>query len=98
MKILKIENSQGLYYTASQTFQAIDKITKEELLQLVNWALEDDVELDEYNEDRLKNQAHQIVYKSVYDKLRDLRNRQRAFKDESEQLFSKEYDKYKPLA
>jgi hypothetical protein len=98
MKLLKIEDSQGLYYTAPDTYQSIDKITKEGLLELVNWTLEREVEFDEYNEVLLKNQAHQIVYKSIHDKLRDLRNRCQEFKDESEQLFSKEYDKYEPLA
>ncbi|MDO8064945.1 hypothetical protein [Janthinobacterium sp. SUN206] len=96
MKLLKIENGQGHYYTSATVYHAVDKISKDDLLQLVNWALENEVEFDDYNEELLKNQAHQIVYKSLLEKLRDLTNRRREFHDEAEQLFSKEYDKYAP--
>ncbi|SDG68928.1 hypothetical protein [Janthinobacterium sp. YR213] len=96
MKLLKIENGQGHYYTSAAAYQAVDKINKGDLLYLVNLALENEVEFDDYNEELLKNQAHQIVYKSLLEKLRDLTNRRREFRDEADQLFSKEYDKYAP--
>lgn len=98
MKLLKIEGELGYYLGISNQYQTVDKITKEELLRLVNLTLEKDVEFDEYDENAIKNQAHQIVYKSVFEKLRGLSNRKQEFTDESERLFLKEYEKYRDKA
>jgi hypothetical protein len=94
MKALKIENSQGHFLTEGK-YETVDKIDKSILLKLVNSALEDDFEIDEYNEESLKNQAHQIIYKSVSEKLNYLHNKRNQFRDESERLFLDEYGKYK---
>ena len=61
MMLLKIENNQGLFLGDSGEYLPIDKIDKERLLKLVGLALEDDAEFDEYDEEKLKNQAHQII-------------------------------------
>lgn len=54
---------------------AIDKIGKEDLLRLVNWTLhESAVSFDEYDEKTIKNQAHQLIYKSIAQKLGALRS------------------------
>ena len=95
MKALKIENSQGHFLTEEGKYKTVDKIDKVILLQLVNSALEDDFDIDEYNEENLKNQAHQIIYKSISEKLTDLHNKRNQFRDESERLFLDEYEKYK---
>ena len=95
MKLLSIEDGKGLFLGESGKFFPIDKITKEDILRLLNLTLQDSVELDEYEEQALKNHAHQIVYKSLYEKLRDLQKRRQEFKDQSERLFLKEYEKYK---
>jgi hypothetical protein len=94
MKLLSIENNLGLYLSELGQYNPVDKITKEDLLRLVNLTLQADVVFDEYDENAIKNQAHQIVYKSVFEKLRDLRDRKQAFIDESERLYLKEYEKY----
>lgn len=95
MKILKIEKSQGYYRDAEGKYETIDKIDKAVLLVLVNLALTDDFEIDEYNEEDLKNQAHQIIYKSISSKLIDLHRRRNQFRDESDRLYLEEYEKYK---
>ena len=95
MKLLSIKNNLGHYLGESGQPIPVDKITKEELLRLVNLTLTEDVEFDEYDESAIKNQAHQIVYKSVFEKLRGLKNRKQEFTDESERLFLKEYEKYR---
>lgn len=95
MKILKIEKSQGYYRDTEGNYEPIDKIDKAVLLALVNLALTDDFEIDEYNEEDLKNQAHQIIYKSISSKLIDLHRRRNQFRDESDRLFLEEYEKYK---
>jgi hypothetical protein len=37
-----------------------------------NLTLNEEAEFDEYGESVIKNKAHQVVYKSVFEKLRDL--------------------------
>tara|TARA_R110002012_G_scaffold114250_1_gene260845 strand:+ start:837 stop:1127 length:291 start_codon:yes stop_codon:yes gene_type:complete len=95
MKVLKIENSKGYFLTEQNTYETVDNIDKTTLLRLINAALEDNFEIDEYNEELLKNQAHQIIYKSISFKLNDLYSKRNQFRDESERLFQDEYEKYK---
>jgi len=95
MKILKIENSLGFYAITADKYNPIDEINKKDLLKLVDLALEQDVEFDEYSEESVKNQAHQIIYKSIYAKLIDLHEKKDEFKDRSDRLFLQEYEKYK---
>ena len=95
MKILKIENKLGYFSVDGSNYETIDKIDKDTLLELVNVALENEIEIDEYNAEELKNQAHQIIYKHISEKIEDLNLRKDDFKDESERLFLTEYEKYK---
>jgi hypothetical protein len=95
MKLLSIKDNLGHYLGESGQSVPVDKITKEDLLRLVNLTLSKDVEFDDYDENAIKNQAHQIVYKSILEKLRSLRDRKQEFIDESERLFLKEYEKYR---
>ena len=94
MKLLKIDNELGQFLDGAGEFQPIDSITKDDLLRLVNVTLKEEVEFDEYDEEKVKNQAHQIVYKSLYDKLVELSGRKQEFVDESERLYLTEYEKY----
>jgi hypothetical protein len=95
MKLLKIDNNFGHFLDKSGEFQPIDRITKEDLLSLVDLTLNEDVEFDEYDEEKIRNQAHQIIYKSIHEKLRSLRDRKQEFIDESERLYLTEYERYK---
>lgn len=97
MKLLSIDNAKGHFLLGDGTFAEIDKISKEELLRLVGLTLsEADIEFDEYSEETVKNQAHQIIYKSVLEKLKELRGRRDEFVDESERLYLAEYERYRP--
>ena len=96
MKLLKAEGSLGHYLTDKGTYSPIEKITKDDLLRLVNWTLqEEDVEFDDYDENAIKNLAHQVIYKNVVQQLQGLRSRRKAFVDESERLYLVEYEKYR---
>jgi len=94
MKLLKIDNDSGYFLDESGEYQLIDNITKEHLLRLVDLLLSEDVEFDEYRDEQIRNQAHQIIYKSIYEKLVGLRNRKQEFIDESARLYLQEYEKY----
>lgn len=74
----------------------IDKIGKDDLLRLVDRTLDQDViELDPYDDQAIKNQAHQVIYKSIHQKLADLRKRRQEFVDESARLFLEDYERYR---
>jgi hypothetical protein len=96
MKLLRIADSAGEFLDADGTFRAMDKIAKENLLWLLDKCLmERDVEFDPYDEKSLKNQAHQVIYKSVLQKLKEIRSRRREFVDESARLFLDDYQRYR---
>jgi hypothetical protein len=96
MKLLKIENGCGHFRLQSGNYSPIDKISKDDLLQLVNATLsKEDVEFDEYDESMIQNHAHQVIYKSVVRKLQSLRERKQEFIDESARLYLEDYEKYK---
>lgn len=96
MKLLKIENNCGHFRAESGDYEPIDKIAKDDLLRLVNLTLgEDEVEFDEYDENLVKNHAHQVIYKSVVRKLNSLRERRQEFTDEAARLFLEDYERYK---
>jgi hypothetical protein len=95
MKLLRIEGNLGHFLNDDSAFTPIDRITKEDLLRLVNLTLTEEVDFDDYDSEAIRNQAHQILYRSIYDKLRGLRDRKEAFTDESERLYLQEYEKYR---
>ena len=95
MKLLKTDNNQGHFLGEDGAFAPVDKITKEDLLRLVELTLTEEVEFDEYDSEVVKNQAHQILYRSIYEKLCGLRERKQEFTDESERLYLQEYEKYR---
>lgn len=95
MKLLKIQNDSGYWLNSEGSYSPVDKITKEDLMRLVGLVLDNDVELDEFDEKSIKNQAHQIIYKNIFQKLRDLQGRKQEFIDESKRLYLYEYEKYR---
>ena len=95
MKLLKIDDCKGHFLLENGSFAEIDQITKEDLLRLVGLTLsEDNTEFDEYSDETVKNQAHQIVYKSVFGKLTELKGRRKEFVDESDRLYLTDYERY----
>lgn len=96
MKLLKINNNEGLFLDAAGSYVAIDKIAKEDLLRLVGYILDDEnSDFDEFDTELIKNLSHQVIYKSLANKLNDLQERRTEFKDESARLFLEDYEKYR---
>jgi len=92
--ILKIDKNQGWFQKADGEYEQIDKITKEDLLRIMENILENDTEIEEYDEEKIKNQAHQVVYKSIYNNLKSLKDRKKEFNDNTERLYQEQYNKY----
>lgn len=97
MKYLKIENNKGHYLKTdigSSEWIEIDKISKDDLLSLLNKAVSDEFEMDTYEEEKLGHKAHQIVYKSIYEKFEHLVDNKNTFKDECDGQFIDAINKY----
>jgi hypothetical protein len=94
MKYLKIENSKGFYCLKENNWQEIDKIGKDDLMALLDKAIETDFEMDEYKQENTANKAHQIIYKNLFHKFSELIENKSRFKDESEQLYKNAFEKY----
>jgi hypothetical protein len=96
MKLLRISENTGQFLAANGDYLPIDKIGKDDLLRLVDLTLgETAVEMDPYDDQAIKNQAHQVIYKSIVQKLTDLLKRRQEFIDESARLFLDEYERYR---
>src|SRR5699024_2099196 len=95
MKYLKIENNKGHYLATSGQWTEIDKISKEDLMFLLNKVISEDFEMDEYLEENIGHKAHQIVYKSINEKFSELIDNKNVFKDECDSMFKTAIEKYK---
>jgi hypothetical protein len=97
MKYLKIENNKGLFLiknSEGDEWIEIDKISKDNLLNLLEIAISSDFEMDEYREEDIGHKAHQIVYKSIYEKFLDLISNKNSFIDECDSQFKTALEKY----
>lgn len=94
MKLLIIDNNLGLFLNNDGEYSTIDTITKDDLLRIMENVLNGSGEFDPYSEEEIKNQAHQVVYKSIYSNLKALEERRQEFIDESERIYLEDYKKY----
>lgn len=96
MKLLRIADNQGQFLAENGSYVAVDRIVKEDLLRLVGLAIDEETaELDDFDGEAIKHQAHKVIYKSLALKLADLHKRRKQFIDESARLFLEEYESYR---
>lgn len=95
MKILKIEDQKGFFRVEEEGgWLPIDAIDKNALLKLLDLFLDKETQMDSPDEVEISNQAHSIIYKSLFEKLAGLEGDKDRFKDESERLYLEELRKY----
>lgn len=98
MKYLKIEDNKGYFLNqdggVTPDWIEIDKIGKDELQYLLNKAVTEGFEMDEFKEENLANKAHLIIYRNLYEKFFELLGNKNRFKSESENLYKTALDKY----
>lgn len=95
MKILEIRDNKGFFRVSPKSeWKEIDAIDKDDLMALLDTFLGSEVEMDPPDDKNLLNQAQQIIYKSIFEKLRSLRENKSKFKDESDRKYLKEIQKY----
>ena len=94
MKYLEIKNNNVYYVDLEGKKNPIDKITKEDLLYLINKSLEDNFEYDIYESDKIGNQVHNIIYKSIESKIKDFISHKLEIKDEISNTYKDAINKY----
>lgn len=98
MKYLKIDKDKAFYLkdkNQPDNWEEIDKIGKEDLLKLLDYATNEEFELDSYEETLLANKAHQIIYKHLFEKFASFLSNKDRFKDEANNLYKEAIEKYK---
>jgi len=93
MKILKIKDSKGYFSLNGENYFEIDNITKDNLVEIVNLAFDNDFEYDE-NVEEVKNEAQIIIYRKILEKCKDLVSRKESIKSKINNKFSAAEEKY----
>ncbi|MBF4518666.1 hypothetical protein IRZ71_20110 [Flavobacterium sp. ANB] len=97
MKYLKIEENKGHFIkdkNQPEVWNDIDQIEKDDLLKLLEYATNENFELDAYDENLLGNKAHQIIYKHLSEKFTSFLLNKDRFKDEAENVYKDAIEKY----
>ncbi|MBO4623367.1 MAG: hypothetical protein J5691_05700 [Bacilli bacterium] len=76
MKILKIENGEGLFINPAKSsgnneeYLKIDQITKEDILAMLEFLIDNERDMDECTQNNnIMNPAQKIIYENIYSKL-----------------------------
>lgn len=96
MNYTKIDNS-CVYFRLNEgvDWKLISDIQGDDLISLLEKALnEEEFELAEYDNELIKNEAHNIIYKSIYEKISEIRIDRENILDEHLQRYSEVIDKY----
>ena len=96
MKCLTIENGKGFFAQSNGQMQPIDKMTKDDILYLLSVATnsESEFEMDSLENHELLNEAHKIIYRSLYSKFFELLSNKTRFIEESASTYKEALDKY----
>lgn len=94
MKILKCQNDI-CYLNVNGQDKKILEITKEDILRALEYSYSnDDIELEEYDKDKIKNEAERIIYENLYNKIQDFIDNKQTLKNEIDGLFRELEEKY----
>ena len=95
MKILKYESNASYLYVDGK-YKKLLEISKEDILKSLEYIYEnEDVELEEYDKEKIVNQAEKIVYENLYNKLNNFKEDKPILKNEIDNLFKDLEEKYK---
>lgn len=95
MKILKYE-SNASYLNVDGKDKKILEISKEDILKSLEYIYEnEDVEIEEYDKDKIVNEAERIIYENLYNKLNNFKDNKQILKNEINNLFKDLEEKYK---
>lgn len=97
MKCLKIENYKGYFSLNGSTWIELDRITKEDIVTILDLISKNEVIMDEFSDDSIQQPAHKIIYRNLYQKLAEFSKNKSVFKEESESLYKSALEKYSSL-
>lgn len=97
MKCLEIKGGKGYFLNEEGNMVELDKMKKDDLLYLLNVLTntEETFEMDDIQSCKLENQAHKVIYESLYDKFSELLQNRTRFYDESAALYKDAIQKYR---
>lgn len=76
------------------SIQDIEKITKEDVFDMIDYMIDNEVEIDEYKEGDIPNQIQDAIYKSLYSNFKSILDNKTSMISEIDALFKKAEDKY----
>lgn len=95
MKYLRINDTDGEFLNKDSLYVLIDKIDKDDLLFLIDSAVEkDDFEIEPYDSEKIKNPAQQIIYENIYKKFDELLKNKTQLRDQVDNLYKDAFEKY----
>lgn len=95
MKILKYENNVS-YLNVDGKDKKILEISKEDILKSLEYIYEnEDVEIEEYDKEKILNEAEKIVYENLYNQFSNFKENKQILKNEIDNLFNDLEKKYK---
>ncbi len=103
MKILMINNdgktNKAYFVNPKKSIPStlkldIDKITKEDVFDIVDYMIENEVEMDEYKDGLLPNPAQDTIYKSLYTNLKGIIDSKDTIIAEVDAKFKEAEEKY----
>ena len=96
MKCLKIDRGKGLFLDSQNGYSEIDRITKEDILRLLDIVTErnEEFEMDNPEVDAVLNEAHRIIYVEMYKRFKELIANKDSFFDECERVYKEAIEKY----
>lgn len=97
MKCLKIENGKGFFLRRDGEMEQVDNMTKDDVFYLLNLATssEEVFEMDPIQEHDPINEAHRIIYRSLYSKFSELLESKTRFAEESASTYKEALEKYR---
>ena len=103
MKLLKIREQKGFFINPSHIdkeksidnqYKNIEMISKEDILSMIDFIMENDIEMDEYKETLLPNPAQKIIYENLYNHLSNLKNCKDDLIKQTDKKFKDAEEKY----
>lgn len=95
MKILKFEDNTSYLYVDGK-YKKILEISKDDILKALEYIYEnDDIELEEYDKNKIVNEAEKIIYENLYNKFNNFKENKLKLKNDIDDLFKDLEETYK---
>ena len=96
MKYLDIKNGKGYFWNSEGNEIEIDKIKRDDILYLLDLASNEniDFEIERMEKNKIKNEAHRIIYQSISVKFQEFLENRTQFIEESNLLYKDALEKY----